>query len=92
MESPSVDFAIESIKRMLPNMRGKLVEEMSPGKVGEKVIGIRIPSSFYGHLTTELISHGAVAAGTGSDAKTPAPSRTDSNNLLLYIRFVQSRN
>ncbi len=92
VESPSVDLAIESIKRMLPDLRGKLLEEMTPGKVGEKVIGIRIPSSFYGHLTTELINHGTVAAGTGTDAKTPAPSKADSNNLILYIRFVQSHN
>lgn len=90
VESPSVDLAIESIKRILPDIRGKLVEEMTSGKLGEKVIGIRIPSSSYGPLTTELINHGAVAAGVGSNGKTPAPSKADSNSLILYIRFVQS--
>jgi len=91
VESPSVDLAVESIKRILPNISGKLVEEMTSDKFGEKVIGIRIPSSSYGPLTTELINYGEVAAGVGSDGKTPAPSRIDSNNLILYIRFVRSR-
>ncbi len=90
VESPSVDSAVESIKRILPDIHGKLVEELTSGKFGEKVIRVRIPSSSYGHLTTELINHGAVAAGVGSDPNTPAPSRADSNNLILYIRFVQS--
>ena len=90
VESPSVDVAVESVKRILPNISGRLVEEKTPGKFGEKVIGIRIPSSSYGHLTTELINHGAVAAGVGSQASTPAPSKADAGNLILYIHFVQS--
>lgn len=91
VESPSVDNAVESIKKILPSISGMLVEEMKPGKFGEKVIGIRIPSSSYGPLTTELINHGEVAAGVGTDVTAPAPTRTDSNNLILYIRFVRSR-
>lgn len=90
VESPSVEMAVESIKRLLPNLQGKLVDEKSAGGIGEKVIGIRIPSSSYGHLTTELINHGAVASGAGSDAKTPAPAKAGSNTVILYIRFVQS--
>ena len=89
VESPRVDMAVESVKRLLPNLQGRVVEEKSPGGVGEKVIGIRIPSSSYGHLTTELINHGAVAAGAGTD-KTPAPAKADANSVILYIRFVKS--
>lgn len=91
VESPSIDQAVESVKRILPNIHGRLVEEQNRGTLGEKVLGVLIPSRSYGHLTTELINHGAVAAGVAPDAKAPAPTRTANNNVILYIRFVKPR-
>jgi hypothetical protein len=90
VESPSVDLAIESVKRILPDIKGKLVEENDHDGIGEKMIGIRIPSRAYANLTRELVNHGAVAAGAGSDAKAPAPAKADANSVVLYIRFIPS--
>lgn len=91
VESPSIDIAIESVKRILPNIRGRLVvEKLRPG-LGERMLGVVIPSSAYGSLTTELVNHGAVAAGVGTDVNAPTPSKTDSGNVILYIRFVQAQ-
>jgi predicted anti-sigma-YlaC factor YlaD len=92
VESPSIDKAIESLKRILPNIQGRLVDEKNPGQVGEVVVGVMIPSDAYGNLTTELINHGAVAAGMNeSEAKALSPAKKDGNNVLLYIRFVRTR-
>jgi hypothetical protein len=92
VESPSIDQAVESLKRILPNIQGRLVDENSRGHVGEVVVGVMIPSDAYGNLTTELINHGAVAAGMkDSEAKSPAPIKKEGNNVLLYIRFVHTR-
>jgi hypothetical protein len=91
VESPSIDQAVESLKRILPNIQGRLVDENNHGHVGEVVVGVMIPSDAYGNLTTELINHGAVAAGMkGSEVSSPAPVRKEGNNVLLYIRFVRT--
>ena len=63
VESPSIDQAVESLKRILPNIQGRLVDENNRGPVGEVVLGVMIPSDAYGNVTTELINHGAVASG-----------------------------
>lgn len=91
VESPSVDRAVESVKKILPNIEGRLVEEKSPGEVGDKILGILIPTGAFSNLTTELINHGAVAVGLGPQANAPAPSKSGTNNVMLYIHFVQSR-
>ncbi|MGO9566556.1 MAG: hypothetical protein ACLP5H_03340 [Desulfomonilaceae bacterium] len=93
VESPSIDQAVESLKRILPNIQGRLVHENNRGHVGEVVVGVMIPSDAYGNLTTELINHGAVAAGMkDSEAgSTPSPAKKEGNNVLLYIRFVHTR-
>jgi hypothetical protein len=92
VESPSIDQAVESLKRILPNIQGKLVNENSHGHVGEVVVGVMIPSDAYGNLTTELINHGAVAAGMKEAGdNSPAPVKKEGNNVLLYIRFVRTR-
>ena len=49
-----------------------------------------IPSESYANLTTELINHGAVAAGAGNSTSAE-PAKKDGNNVLLYIRFVHVR-
>jgi hypothetical protein len=92
VESPSIDQAVESLKRILPNIQGRLVGENNRGRVGEVVVGVMIPSDAYGNLTTELINHGAVAAGMkDSEAGSPSPAKKEGNNVLLYIRFVHTR-
>ncbi len=89
VESPSVDTAIESLKKMLPRIDGRLVDEKTRG--GKIVVGVLIPPTAYGSLTTELINHGAVAVGAGPDVNRQTPSREEGNNVLLYIRFMNSR-
>lgn len=91
VESPSVDQAVESLKRILPNIRGRLVLEKPRLGIGERMLGVVIPSTAYGSLTTELVNHGAVAAGVGTEVSAPTPSKTDANNVILYIRFVQAQ-
>lgn len=91
VESPSVDLAVESVKKILPNIEGRLVEEKSPGQVGDKILGVLIPTGAFSNLTTELINHGAVAVGLGPQANAPAPSKSGTDNVVLYIHFVQSR-
>ncbi|MGB6066244.1 MAG: zf-HC2 domain-containing protein [Desulfomonilaceae bacterium] len=92
VESASVDRAVASLKRILPDIQGRLVDEPHRGNVEEVVVGVMIPSDAYGNLTTELINHGAVAAGLeSSDVRTPSPAKKEGNNVLLYIRFVPSR-
>jgi predicted anti-sigma-YlaC factor YlaD len=89
VESPSVDNALESLKKILPNIQGRLVDEMNRGN-GGVVVGVLIPSSAYGRLTTELINHGAVEAGAGSEVQSLEPPKKDGNKVLLYIRFVRT--
>ena len=92
VESPSIDQAVASLKRILPNIQGRLVDENNRGNVGEVVVGVMIPSDAYGNLTTELINHGAVASGMkDTEAKSPSPAKGEGNNVLLYIRFVHTR-
>ncbi|HMK37562.1 MAG TPA: hypothetical protein VK463_20995 [Desulfomonilaceae bacterium] len=89
VESPSVDRAVESLKRILPDLQGRLVDEKIQQNMGDKILAVLIPSESYGHLTTELINHGAVAAGSADISH--APSKKEGNNVLLYIRFVHTR-
>jgi hypothetical protein len=91
VESRSINQAVQSVKQILPEIRGSLVEEMNRGGFNEILLGVRIPPLAYGNLTTELINHGAVQVGAGSDPFPPAPSKTEDNNVVLYIRFVPSR-
>lgn len=91
VESPSVEQAVESLKKVLPSFNGQLVDEKFRAPVGERVLGVQIPSRAYGNLTSELINHGAVAVGAGSETDPPPASRKDENNVILYIRFTHSR-
>ncbi len=89
VESPSVDKALESLKQILPGIQGRLVEKRD-GNPGDVVLAVLIPSDSYGHLTTELIKHGAVAVGVGAEDNRLSPAQKEGNNVLLYIRFVSS--
>ena len=91
VESRSIDQAVESLKKMLPNIEGKLVVERTRGGIGEKVLRVMIPSRAYADLTTELINHGAVESGAGADINPPIISKKSRDKVLLYIRFTQPR-
>lgn len=91
VESPRVDLAIESLRSVLPNLEGKIVDEKIRNNVGEVMVGVVIPSNKYADLASALINHGSVEAGSLQiEGKALVPSRTDSNQLRLYIRFTRS--
>jgi hypothetical protein len=90
VESRSTKSAVESLKKMLPNIEGRLVHERSQDGIDETILAVLIPSTSYSRLTTELIKHGTVAAGAGSGALPPTRSTTDNDSVVLYIRFVNS--
>jgi hypothetical protein len=91
VESHSIESAVESVKRMLPNIEGKLVVEKSRDPMGERVLRVMIPSRAYADLTTELINHGAVASGAGSNFNPPTVAKKSGDQVLLYIRFTHAR-
>jgi hypothetical protein len=88
VESPRIDLAVESLKRILPGIQGKLLEEPRSADVGSApVLAVVIPSQAYGDLITELINHGAVVAGPpSSQAESTSQPGTDANQVL-YIQF-----
>lgn len=91
VESPRVDLAIESLRNVLPNLEGKIVDEKTRNSFGEVMVGVVIPSNKYADLASALVNHGSVEAGTLQiEGKALIPSRTDSNQLRLYIRFTRS--
>ncbi len=91
VESTRIDRAVASLKRMLPNIEGKLVVERTHGGIGGKVLRVMIPARAYGDLTTELINYGAVESGAGADINPPIVSKKSRDKVLLYIRFTQPR-
>jgi hypothetical protein len=88
VESPSIETAVESLKRLLPNIRGRLVEERAGRGMHELMLRVMIPPNSYSDLTSELINHGAVEAGAGTKANPPRLSPDGGKNVLLYIRFL----
>lgn len=93
VESPRVDLAVESLRNVLPNLEGKIVDERIRNGFGEIMVGVVIPSNKYADLASALINHGSVEAGvTQIEGKPLIPSRVESNQLHLYIRFTRSSN
>jgi hypothetical protein len=91
VESPSIDMAVQSLKRFLPDLHGQLVEEVKPGdRGGTVVVGVMIPSKAYADLTSRLINFGAVEAGAGHEVNPPKPIEESPKNVILYIRFRPS--
>jgi hypothetical protein len=88
VESPRIDVAVESLKRILPGIQGKLLEDPRPTDGGNApVLAVVIPQQSYGDLITELINHGAVVAGPPrSEADSSSHSGGDANQVL-YIQF-----
>jgi len=62
VESPSIDQAVESLKKILPDIQGKVLDEQNR-QIGGTVLTVVIPPQAYGDLTTELVHHGSVAVG-----------------------------
>lgn len=91
VESPSIDMAVESLKKMLPNLQGKVVEMKQPDGSGAIVLGVTIPSAAYPDLTSKLVSYGAVETGAGAEVTPPKPLEDGRNQVFLYIRFQRSR-
>lgn len=89
VESTSIDNAVETVKRILPNLHGRLVEMKPFDGTREVLMGVMIPSQAYGDLASSLITHGAVQAGAGSGV-TP-PKETDGKQVFLYIRIQNPR-
>jgi hypothetical protein len=90
VESAGVDQAVESLKRILPSIRGKLVDQRGTG-MKETVLQVMIPTEAYAYLTTELINHGAVAAGSLTESVKSEAAGKEGNNVLLYIRFIPAK-
>jgi hypothetical protein len=88
VESSSIDNAVESVKRILPILQGRLVNEQARRNLGQTVLAVLIPSNAYGNLTTELINHGAIASGASGPGVSQA--KKEGNKVLLYIRFVHT--
>jgi hypothetical protein len=91
VESLSVERAVESLKQLLPDLQGRLVEVKPHDGVGEIVLGVTIPSEAYGDLTGKLINYGAVESGAGAGVTPPKLSKDGKKTVFLYIRFVNPR-
>jgi hypothetical protein len=96
VESPRVEEAVESLKRILPSLQGRLVDvhplRQGPDPLGrELLVGVRIPQAQYGRLTGELINHGALEAGAGESVSGPRKVDPQGPEVLLYIRFLPNR-
>lgn len=87
VESPSIDQAVESLKKILPDIQGKVLDEQNR-QIGGTVLTVVIPPQAYGDLTTELVNHGAVAIGPKTDNRS---STDDSGPMQLYIHFLRSK-
>jgi hypothetical protein len=91
VESPSINLAVESLKKVLPDLKGQVVEEQSRDGVGETTLAVVIPPQAWPHLTAELINHGAVAVGNSQSGETAASADRESRSVLIRIRIVHTR-
>jgi hypothetical protein len=91
VESPSISMTVESLKKVLPNFHGRLVEEKTRDGIRETVLQVSIPPQSWSHLTTELINHGAVAVASGAEQAYRGSEETDNKNVLIRIRIVDVR-
>jgi hypothetical protein len=86
VESPSIDQAVASLKRILPEIQGKILEEQNR-QVGGTTLTVVIPHQAYGDLTTELVHHGAVAVGPRKESTSSATD--DPGAMQLNIHFLR---
>jgi len=90
VESEQVDQAVESILKMLPDLRGKLLEQRIRSVPQEKILAVAIPPDAFGPLAVELINHGNVEAGPPKERDATSREIQD-KHLVLTIRFVNRR-
>ncbi len=88
VESLATDSAVESLKRTLARLNGRVLQEQLTPADGDVLLGVSIPSDAYGEMNTELINHGAVISGAGVDVHPPAK---DNDHVKVYIRFTKPR-
>ncbi len=90
VESSSINLTVESLKRALPTLHGRLVEEKSRDGVRETVLAVSIPPQSWPHLTTELINHGAVAVASSGEQTVSQSEARENRNVLIRIRIVNT--
>ncbi len=88
VESHTAAAAVESLKRVLSGIKGRVLEEKAKNSGGEIVLGVAIPSSQYGAMNSELLNHGALISGAGSDVQPPKTLLED-DYVKVYIRFTR---
>ena len=86
VESLTIPQALESLKKILPNINGRIVMENHANGKNGTIVRVLIPPKAYPDLTTTLIEHGALESGAGRGV-TP-PKIVKDQNVLLHIRFV----
>ncbi|MFC1835079.1 zf-HC2 domain-containing protein [Thermodesulfobacteriota bacterium] len=91
VESPYIDKAVESVKRMLPDLHGQIVKENARTSGGEVLLRVVIPTRSYADLTTNLINLGAVEAGAGAEVTPPRVYKKEPSKRVLHIRFIPPR-
>lgn len=89
VESDRVDQAVDSVLRLLPDLRGKVVEQRARGLLGERILSVVIPPEAFGSLATELVNHGIVEAGPPEERNLTTATETNGQNVVLTIRFVR---
>lgn len=90
VESPSINMTVASLKKVLPNLHGTLVEEKTPDGKRETVLAVKIPPQSWPYLTTELINHGAVEVAGTEEQALPQADVPDNAKVLIRIRIVNT--
>jgi hypothetical protein len=91
VESPSITMTVESLKKVLPNFHGRLVEEKTRTGMRETELAVSIPPQAWPYLTTELINHGAVAVDSSAEQLLPESGEREKRNVVIRIRIVNTR-
>ena len=86
VESPRIDQAVESLKKILPDIQGRVLDEQNR-QIGGTILTVVIPHNAYDRLTTELVHHGAVAVGPKTEGRFPAMD--DAGAVQLNIHFLR---
>jgi hypothetical protein len=88
VESVQIGEAVESVKRMLPDIQGQLIGEETRTGNNFVLLGLAIPPAAYKDLQRVLTNHGKVETGAGADIAPPRLIENDGGKVLLHVRFV----
>lgn len=91
VESPIMEKAVASLMGALPELNGKMVDELPRTGIRERMFKVMIPPNSYGDLLQTLVTHGALQVGAGEGVTPPKLAKKDGKNVLLHIRFVNPR-